>query len=202
LQGKLNKGQMKTIKYILFLAAVLFFSIIGCKKENISTTLEIRVVDEQGIYINGASVKLYKTQSDMENDTNQFGKTQTTDANGKVSFSNLGPDIYYWFAEKGCQNNVNGISTTPALDLNVTRVVTTTLTGTGTLTLTNRDPTSQYQVNLNGYPLLTADPGASYTYIYVPADTYYLEAIQVNGTGDKTYSGAITCGSTLTFIFP
>lgn len=192
---------MKTIKYILFTAAIMFFSIISCKKDHISTTLEIRVVDEQGIYIDGASVKLYKTQSDMENDTNQFGKTLMTDVNGKVSFSNLGPDIYYWYAEKGCQNNVNGISTTPALDLNVTRVVTTTLTGTGTLKLINQSQ-SQYQVYLNGYPLLTADPGASYTYIYVPADTYYLEAVQVNGTGDKTYSGAITCGSTLTFTFP
>jgi hypothetical protein len=193
---------MKTIKYILFPATIFIFSFIGCKKDKISTTLEIRVVDEQGIYIDGASVKIYTTQSDMENDTNQFGKTQTTDVNGKVTFSNLGPDIYYWFAGKGCQNNVNGITTTPALDLNVTRVVTTTLYGTGTLTLTNQSPTSQYQVYLNGYPLLTANPGASYTYIYVPADTYYLEAVQVNGTGDKTYSGAITCGSTLTFIFP
>ena len=193
---------MKTIKYIPFLVTIIIFSIIGCKKDRISTTLEIRVVDEQGIYVNGASVKLFKTQSDMENDTNQFGKTLMTDVNGKVSFSNLGPDIYYWLAEKGCQNNVNGITTTPALDLDVTRVVTTTLTGTGTLKLINQSLTNQYQVYLNGYPLLVANQGASYTYIYVPDDTYYLEAVQVNGTGDKTYSLAITCGSTMTFTFP
>jgi hypothetical protein len=192
---------MKTIKYILFLVTIIIFSIIGCKKDRISTTLEIRVVDEQGIYVNGASVKLFKTQSDMENDTNQFGATQMSDVNGKVTFNNLGTDIYYWFAEKGCLNNVNGITTTPALDLNVTRVVSTTLSGTGTLKFINQS-TSPYQVYINGYPLLVANPGTSYSYVYVPVDTYYLEAIQVNGTTDKTYSGAITCGSTLTFSFP
>jgi len=74
---------MKTIKYILFLVTIIIFSIIGCKKDRISTTLEIRVVDEQGIYVNGASVKLFKTQSDMENDTNQFGATQMSDVNGR-----------------------------------------------------------------------------------------------------------------------
>jgi hypothetical protein len=193
---------MKSIKYLLFAATVIILSILGCKKDKVSTTdLEIRIIDEQGIYVSGASVKLYKSSTDMQNDTNQFGVTQISDVNGKVTFSNLAEETYFWFAERGCTNNSNGINTTPALDLNMTRVVTTTLSGTGTFKFTNTSP-DQYQIYLNGYLLFTANAGYTYTYVYVPVDTYYIEAVQVNGSTDETFTDAIICGSTVTVTFP
>jgi len=193
---------MKSIKYLTFAATVIILSIIGCKKDKVSTTdLEIRLVDEQGIYISGASVKLYRSSADMQNDTNQLGTAQISDVDGKVTFSNLAEETYYWFAEKGCTNNSNGINTTPALDINMTRVVTTTLSGTGTFKFTNTSQ-NQYQVYLNGYPLFTANAGYTYTYIYVPVDTYYIEVMQVNGSTDEYFTEAISCGSTVTVTFP
>ena len=192
---------MKSIKSILFATAVIIFSFIGCKKDKISTVLEIRLINEQGIYVEGATVKLYKSSADMENDANQLDATQTSDVNGKVTFSNLTAETYYWFAEKGCQNNVNGISTTQALNLNATRIVTSTLSGTGTLKFTNQSQ-DQYQVYLNGYPLFVASGGHTYSYVYVPVDTYYIEVVQVNGIIDKIYTSVISCGSTVTITFP
>lgn len=194
---------MKSIKYVLFAAAVMIFSIIGCKKnKEASTVLDIHLIDnQQGLYIEGASVKLYQSQSDMENDTNQIGATLTSNATGEVVFTNLSPKVYYWFAEKGCQNNINGIITTEALDQNMTRDVTSTLINTGTLELINTS-TDQYQVMVDGSLLLTADGGYDYTYSYIPEDIYYIEVIQVNGSGDETSTDQITCGNTTTVTFP
>jgi hypothetical protein len=193
---------MKSIKYFFFAIAVIFITFTGCKKnDQMPTALEIRLIDEQGNYVTGATVKLYKSLADIQNDTNQFGTTQTSDANGKVTFSNLAAVTYYWFAEKGCQNNINGITTTGALDPNNTKIVTSTLSSTGTLELKNQSQ-DQYQVYVNGYLLLTADAVYLYSYMYVPADSYSIRILQVGGSIDKTYTGIITCGSTLTITFP
>ena len=194
---------MKSIKSVLFVSIVMILINIGCKKNDLAslTSLEIRLVDEQGDYISGATVKLYESYDDMQNETNQFGTTQTSDTYGKVTFTNLAAVQYYWFAEKGCQNNFNGITTTTALDPYKTKVVTSTLSSTGTLELTNQSQ-DQYQIYINGYLLLTADAGSSYRYIYVPAGSYYIEAVQINGSTDKTYTDVINCGSTLKIIFP
>src|SRR5581483_5412015 len=54
----------------------------------------------------GASVKLYASYNDMTNHSNQIGETQTSDVNGKVSFSNLPPKQYYcWYAQKNGKSN-------------------------------------------------------------------------------------------------
>lgn len=200
---KFKPNLMKLIKCILFATTVILLSFTGCKKDDTisPTTLEIRLIDEQGIYVTGATVKLYKSLADLQNQENQLGTTQTSDTNGKVTFSNLDAVTYYWLAAKKCQNNMNGIHTTQALEPNKTRVVTTTLTGTGTLELTNQSQ-DQYEVYINGYLLLTADAGYLYNYIYVPADSYYIEVLQVGGSVYKTYEGTITCGSTLKITFP
>jgi hypothetical protein len=200
---KINPSLMKSMKYNLLRATVIILIFTSCTKEDkvTPTALEIRLIDELGNSVTGANVKLYKSSADMQNNTNQFSTTQISDASGKVIFSNLTAVTYYWFAEKGCQNNVNGISTTAALELNKTKVVTSTLSGTGTLELSNQS-TNSYEVYINGYYLLMVSGGLQYRYFFVPEGSYYIEVQQENGTGYKDYTGSITCGNTLTITFP
>jgi hypothetical protein len=193
---------MKLNNYILLAAISVIVSFIDCKKDStISTTLVVRIIDQQGINVTGATVSLYTNLDDMEKQTNPIGSIQTSDANGEVTFSNLDAATYYWIAEKGCENNANGIYTSSSLVHNKTNTVTSTLSPTGTLKLVNQSQ-NQYQVYINGFLLMTANAGTTYTYIWVPLDSYTIDVQQVSGASEYTYNGTITCGSTLTITFP
>ncbi len=194
---------MKTLQFYLFAIIATFIINFGCTKDDpiTSTTLEIRLIDESGNSVSGATVKLYKSLNDLQNKVNQLGTTQTSDSDGKVRFSNLDAITYYWFVEKGCLNNVNSILTTDALESGKTKVITSTLYETGTLELTNQSA-AQYQVFVNGFLFLTADAGFVYTYEYVPAGSYSIRVLQVGGTDEKTYTGNINCSGTLSITFP
>jgi hypothetical protein len=194
---------MRSIKYSLFALAVIFIMFNSCKKDDqISTTaLKIRNIDEQGNPIPGVTISLYKSLDDMENQKNQIGSTLTSDANGEVTFDGLESIKYYWFAQKGCKNNVNGITTTDTLEPDKIKIVTSTLLETGTLELINQS-TSQFQIFIDGSLLLTADAQYSYNYIFVPAGSYSIRVLQVGGSINKTYTGTVTCGNKLSITFP
>lgn len=200
---KLARYKMESVKYSLFAITVIFIMFTGCKKDDqiLSTALKIRIIDEQGNSIPGVTINLYKSLDDMENQKNQFGLTRTSDASGEVTFNDLEAVKYYWLAEKGCQNNINGITTTDTLEPNKIKIVTSTLLETGTLELINQS-TSKYQVFINGFLLLTAEAQYSYNYVFVPAGSYSIRVLQVGGSVDKTYSDTITCGSKLSITFP
>ena len=194
---------MESIKHPLPLIAVILLVLNGCSKvdTSISTSLKIRVIDKQGNSISGVAVKLYSALEDLEHQEKQTGLTQTSDSTGEVTFVDLQPLKYYWLAEKGCMNNINGITTADKLELNKTRTVTSTLIETGTLELINQS-SNQYQVYVNGSLLLTADPLYSCTYEYVPAGSYSIIASQVGGSTNKTFNGNITCGSKFSVTYP
>jgi hypothetical protein len=175
----------------------------GCKKndESSSTSLTIRVIDNTGNSLPGASVKLYTSLEDLEQQEKQIGTTMTTDTTGEVKFDGLTELKYYWFAEKGCRNNMNGVYTTGKLDAGQSKTITSTLIETGTLELNNQSA-GTYLVYVNGSLLLTADPLYSCTYKYVPAGPYTVIVSLVGGSTSKTYNQAITCGSTLTINYP
>jgi hypothetical protein len=194
---------MKSIKYSLLAVTVFITLLAGCKKDDQapSTSLKIRVIDEEGNSISGVTVKLYKSLTDLENQNNQSGSTLTSDANGEVTFSSLETIKYYWLAENGCKNNFNGITTTDILGSNQIKIVTSTLIETGSLELINQS-TSQYQVYINGSLIFTADGQYSYNYIYVPAGTYSISVLQVGGDIRQTYTETISCGNKLSVTFP
>jgi hypothetical protein len=194
---------MKSIKLSSSLIVLFVLVFTGCNKDDtsLSTSLKIRVIDRQGNSISGVAVKLYSALEDLEHDEKQTGLTQTSDTTGEVMFDNLQELKYYWLAEKGCTNNINGIITTDILELNKTRTVTSTLIETGTLELINQS-SNQYQVYVNGSLLLTADPLYSCTYQYVPAGSYSIITSQVGGSTNKTYNGNINCGSTFSVTYP
>jgi hypothetical protein len=194
---------MKIRKYPFILIAVIFMLFTGCTKDDqaVSTALRIRVIDELGNSIPGVSVKLYNALEDLEHQEKQLGSTQSSDTTGEVTFYDLQLVKYYWRAEKGCKNNINGVKTTDILELNRTRTVTSTLIETGTLELKNQS-SGQYQVYVNGSLLLTADPLYECTYEYVPAGSYSINVSLVGGSTNKTYKGDITCGSKFSVTYP
>ena len=170
------------------------------------TTLEITLKDELANLLTGVSVKLYPSQDDWINGTNQVGTTLTSDASGKVKFSSLSALKYYWFAEKDCKNNVNGgITTVSALTVNTNNTVEVILTGTGTLKFTNTS-SNPYRIYINGVSTYDLPGGLVLYKYYKPTGAYTLRVLQLSGYAlyptDLTYSGTLACGSTLSTTFP
>jgi hypothetical protein len=195
---------MRSVKLSWLPVAALLFLFAACTKDDQSqtTSLTVRLIDDNGNSLSGVSVHLYVSSYDMELQQNQARDTQVSDSTGEVSYSGLEAARYYWFSEKGCLNNMNGINTTTGkLVLNQNKVVTSTLTETGSLNLKNTSA-SQYDVFLDGSLLLTAEGLYECTYKYIKAGTYTIMVSQVGGSATKSYKGTITCGSTLTISYP
>jgi hypothetical protein len=186
---------------ILLLATTLLF---GCSKDSTPTTpttnLQITVSDAGGT-IGGASVTLYPSLISLEYQTNPVASLPTN-SSGVVTFTNLTPQQYYWLAQDGCEAGTGNIVTTE----DVTTKTTTDLIATGTLVFTNTS-SNPYEVKVNGavaYPSLAG--GVTETLVIQPAEAYSIEVIQLSGytlyPTDKTYTGTLSCGGTLTTTFP
>ena len=192
----------------MFLIVALSTIMFSCKKDNPSpeTSLEVDLVDNLGNPISGASVKLYYTNTDWNNDTNQIGQTQTSDLTWKVVFPNLSAIKYFWFAEKDCENNVYGAATTSnPLTGGIKNTVTSVLSGTGTLVFGNNSK-NPYHVYLNGTLAFDLNGGSTMTYRYQQLGSYTIRVLQISGyvvtPTDITYTGTLNCGGTLTTTFP
>ena len=202
---------MKKISVLLFvvLAFATTFSSCTKKEEEIKpdpTRLQITVRDELGNAVAGSAVKLYASETDWENETNQIGNTQISDASGNVTFSDLSAIKYYWFAEKDCKNNYHGSATVSnALASNVTTTVNTVLSSTGTIQLQNNS-TNPYTIFINNEEILNMNGNSSQSIYYVANGSYSIRVLQKSGYAvyptDETYTGTITCGKTLQVIFP
>lgn len=194
-------------KIIAYLPSLCLILTIACKKETTplpppETSLKITVNDELGNAVSGATVALLDDE-----ELTQIGVTQTTDANGVVTFQKLTPRKYAWAAVKGCKNNANGsgISVSP-LTANITNTVTTVISGTGTISLTNIS-TNPYHVYVNGELMFSSMPGGTTeTLQFRPTGNYTIRILQVSGyvfePTDITYTGNLECGGTLVASFP
>lgn len=196
-------------KSILILLIFIGLAVINsCKKVETPTptSLELTLKDNLGNSVSGASVKLYSSQTDWNNGTNQVGTTQFSDASGKVKFNDLSNIKYYWFAEKDCQNNVNGAATTiSALTANINNTVNVILSSTGTLKFVSTS-SNPYRIFINGTAAFDMNGGTTQYDYYMPTGAYSLRVLQLSGYAisptDLTYNGTLTCGSTLTTTFP
>ncbi len=126
---------------ILAIATLTLFS--SCSKNGSSsllppdTKLKLTVTDNLGAPMSGATVILYYSQTDFENDANRLA-TMTSDGSGTVTFSSLSAHKYFWSAEKGCLTNMLGtVTTVTSLNANVTNTATTSLSGAGSLKFVN-----------------------------------------------------------------
>lgn len=180
----------------------------SCKKDQLltPTSLVLSLKDNLGNAVSGVSIKLYSSKTDWDSGSNQIGTTQISDSSGKVKFNGLSNLKYYWLAEKDCQNNVNGLVTTAvALKANVDYTINVILSGTGILKFVSTSG-NPYRIFVNGTDSFDMNSGTTQYKYYMPAGTYALRALQLSGYAispyDSTYSGTLTCGSTLTTTFP
>jgi hypothetical protein len=194
-------------KNILILIAIIGLAILSsCKKEPTPTSLELTFKDVLGNSVSGASVKLYSSQTDWNNGSNQVGTTQFSDATGKVNFNDLSNIKYYWFAEKDCINNVNGsVTTTSALTANLNNTLNVILSSTGTLKFINTS-SNPYRIYINGTVAFDMNGGTTQYKYYMPIGSYSLRVLQISGyviyPTDMTYTGTLSCGFTLIATFP
>jgi hypothetical protein len=188
--------KIKKQKILFAVIPFICFLFIKCSKlEQINNTqLLITLKDTAGNYVSGATVRLYKNAADS-------GITKISDAGGMVLFSNLELDLYYWLAEKGCQNNRNrGQITTPRpLVLGTVSYGYSTLTKTGILLISNIS-TEPYLVSDSLFSITLNDT----TYITYPEVGSYIihsEKVSTPGIGKDTLI-QITCGVTTILTLP
>ncbi len=159
---------MKKLNILLVLfSALTFFNSCNSDEESepLTTKLELTVKDNTENIVPNATVKLYSTLTDLNNQTNQIGATQHSDIDGKVTFNNLSAQNYFWLAENECSNNINGVfMTSEALTPNITNVLTTDISGTGTLKFVN-DNSTQIEIILNATDHYFIEGGMTF-YIY------------------------------------
>lgn len=108
----------------LLLAFFSFFSMAFMEAEDqlLSTSLRITILNELGNIEEGATVILYKTEEDYEEETNAVA-TGVTDKKGRVNFKDIEATVYFVHAENGDRNNYGaGIQTSPLEEGKMNRV--------------------------------------------------------------------------------
>ncbi len=94
---------------------LMFFFVVLLNDSNaqvLKTKLQVTVRNDLGNAVEGATVTLYKTQTDYENNENPV-QSGETDEKGKIIFKELFPVSYFMDARKGDLNNDGrGVQTT------------------------------------------------------------------------------------------
>lgn len=198
----------KILSYLLLLFAVTILT--NCSKKDSSpppadTKLQLTILDNLGNPVSAASVRLYGSESDFGNDINYVG-LGTTNATGVIVFSQLSAKKYYWYAEKGCTNNMLGsVYTLNPIAANNTTTISCVLAGTGKLRFVNTS-SNPYRVYINGQVFTEMLGNTTRTVEYAAVASYTLRVLQLSGYAitptDQTYTGNVTCGGTLVTTFP
>lgn len=95
----------------LMIFFISFSSFLTPKEENIQllpTKLRVTVVDYLGNFSEGATVEVYRSEEDYNNEENQIGETYTTDKKGRVTIKDLEPKVYFLNVKNGDLNNYGG----------------------------------------------------------------------------------------------
>jgi hypothetical protein len=199
---------MKLLRFSAFTLIATITFLLNCKKETPSKEIEFHVIDYLGNRVSNASIKLYLTSYDLREETNQVGATQFTDSFGVSKFTNLSPLKYYYLIECGCLTNVYYysffIGITP-INANDSNALTCVLNSTGSIKFVNNS-SHPFALALNGNFFTDIPSDYSLTFNYYPLGSYTLRIVQadnfVTSYIDTTFTGTLTCGSTLTFTYP
>jgi len=99
--------------FFLFLFSLVLQSFVPpANPQLFPTNLEITVRDEVGNIVEGATVRLFKTQEDYDKGQKLVQEARKTDAKGRVVFRELEAIEYYVQAEKGdLDNSAAGVKT-------------------------------------------------------------------------------------------
>ncbi len=202
---------MKTKVFISFAVSCAAVLIISCSKSGSSgsvssTLLQITVTNGFGFPVSGAAVSLYLSKNDLDSQINRVGNPLTTDAGGTVTFHDLSAINYFWYIEKGCQNNYNGIiSSANALKENALNIASILVSETGEMKFVNTSA-QPYRIFLNGSLIIDSLPGLSLKSIMkVPTGFYIIRVLEITSDPsptDKIYTGNLNCGDTFVTTFP
>lgn len=203
---------MKHFLTLLLLAGILFScSENGDNQSTDTTSLELTLKNEDGNIITDGTgyARLYPTVDDWSRDTNQIGEPAFADLNGKITFTNLAAQKYYWRVENGCRTNFTTSITTPQpLEANTTNSVDVPLTTTFTLRL-RKDPAYEnipFMVYINGNPTVTISGGPDIRdLLHIPphSTVRILQLNDVPNPIDVTYTNVDgDCGETITINYP
>lgn len=185
----------------------------GCSKSGSNSTpspadtkLKLTITDlSTNTKAAGSTVALYASLADWQNKTNAVA-TDLADANGTVTFGNLQSKQYYWYIKLGCRDNTFETNTTSsAIPLSTTTSLNVSISGVGALGFVNTS-NNPYRVYVNGVIVINSMPGNSTDMIKMGPGLCNIRVLQLSGyvltPTDKTYSGTLVCGSTLTTTFP
>lgn len=205
---------MKQLLLLLSVAATLLTSCSGDQEATPAntTSLELTLKDEDGNIItnNLGFATLYSTVDDWSYDRNRIGEPAFADANGKIQFTGLSAQKYYWRVENGCRNNYTTSITTPLpLEANTTNRVEVPLTTNFTLRLKKSAAyeTATFMVYVNNSSVLTIPSGPDVRDILNMPPHSTIRVVQTGVfTGppiDVTYSNLDEdCGQMLTLEYP
>lgn len=101
------------MKKVLSIASVVLFMFIAndAQSQLLDTKLQVTVRNDLGNVVEGATVTLFKTMTDYENEENPV-QSAVTDAKGRVKFTELAAMAYYMHVEKGELTNIGrGVQT-------------------------------------------------------------------------------------------
>jgi hypothetical protein len=195
-------------KLLIFVLLLLYF---GCSKPTPPTMLKLTITDSLGNAVKGAKVSLFDNPLDYSNRANQIANSQSTGSDGIVYFSNLKPQSYFWYAQKGCSDDsFSKAGTWDAITANQTNSFTVPISGVGKLFFVNH--TNNFY-KIEGTNL---DPNAviwEFSQSVIPIDsiaesfplgTFSIRIYQVGTTDpnayDKTSIVPVTCGTTRIII--
>jgi hypothetical protein len=195
----------KTLKLLSFLCLAVLLS-SGCNKDTQNpTALQITVLNAANDAVGGASISIYKTQTDLANNTN-IQDIQYTDSRGSATFDNLSPIVYYYniYRSSDCSNNAFSTSKTGSLSPGQINTVTVHVDQVGQLTFNNTSGDA-YDVTING-TLWRHTAAHSSASMAAKVGTYAVHVKQVTGvTGtavEKDYNPSVTSCGTQTVSFP
>ncbi|MCV9385329.1 carboxypeptidase-like regulatory domain-containing protein [Reichenbachiella ulvae] len=119
----MEKYFSKTVLWIFVL--MLSASFQPAELKFLPTKLKITVLNELGNPVPGTAVTLFSTKEDYRAETNRVVPTDTTDAEGKVTFKGLDPKPYYVHAIKEDKSNIGaGVLTSPLQEGRINKVNT------------------------------------------------------------------------------
>lgn len=189
---------MKNYGQFLILLILIISQLVQCSKpilpEPIKPTLLITLKNDSGKSVSGATVRLYKNNSDT-------GITQLSDSTGIVIFYDLDTTLYYWLAKKGCLTN--GISQTTLnrpLIQNATMYGYSILSETGTLKIINNSP-EPYKVSDSLFNISIKKDTPYIAFRRVRSYLIHSEKISTPGIGKDTLI-KIRCNDTSVINLP
>ena len=175
------------------------------------TELKVKVTDNLGTPISGATVTLFNNKSDFDNFTNSVATT-TTNSNGFFYFSSNTSSIttlaYYYYISSGCKDNIHNAThfSTPLIANKLNVYNNIILSSEGIIKVYNNS-TNPYEVYIDGVDKGSLQGGYNWTFSSQAVSTHTVRVLQLSGylvyPTDETFNVTITgCGNTQTVNFP